>query len=41
VQPLLETPPRTEMYEPRTWGPISSHDLAQRHGGWREPQAQS
>jgi glucose-6-phosphate 1-dehydrogenase len=41
VQPLLDTPPRVEMYEPRTWGPISSHDLAARHGGWREPQAQS
>jgi glucose-6-phosphate 1-dehydrogenase len=41
VQPLLDTPPRAEMYEPRTWGPIASHDLAARHGGWREPQAPS
>jgi len=39
VQPLLDTPPRVEMYQPRTWGPIASHDLAARHGGWREPQA--
>jgi glucose-6-phosphate 1-dehydrogenase len=38
VQPLLDLPPRVETYEPRTWGPISSHDLAARHGGWREPQ---
>lgn len=38
VQPLLDHPPRVEIYEPRTWGPISSHDLAARHGGWREPQ---
>jgi glucose-6-phosphate 1-dehydrogenase len=38
VQPLLDTPPRVEMYQPRTWGPIASHDLAARHGGWREPQ---
>ncbi len=39
VQPLLDTPPRVEIYEPQTWGPITSHDLAARHGGWREPQA--
>ncbi|MGH3136430.1 MAG: glucose-6-phosphate dehydrogenase [Gaiellaceae bacterium] len=41
VQPLLDSPPRVEMYEPRTWGPISAHDLAARHGGWRQPQAPS
>ncbi|HET9461254.1 MAG TPA: glucose-6-phosphate dehydrogenase [Gaiellaceae bacterium] len=39
VQPLLDAPPRVETYEPKTWGPISSHDLAARHGGWREPQS--
>ena len=38
VQPLLDSPPRVEPYEPRTWGPASSHALAARHGGWREPQ---
>ena len=37
VQPLLDSPPRIELYEPRTWGPMSSHDLAARHGGWRVP----
>jgi glucose-6-phosphate 1-dehydrogenase len=37
VQPLLESPPPVEPYEPRTWGPASSHALAARHGGWREP----
>lgn len=37
VQPLLDSPPRIESYEPRTWGPMSSHDLAARHGGWRVP----
>jgi len=41
VQPLLDAPPRIEMYQPGTWGPISSHDLAARHGGWRDPQAPS
>ena len=37
VQPLLESPPPVEPYEPRTWGPASAHALAARHGGWREP----
>ncbi len=38
VQPLLDDPPPIERYEPRTWGPTSSHALAAAHGGWREPQ---
>ena len=38
VQPLLDAPPPIERYEPRTWGPTSSHALAAAHGGWREPQ---
>ncbi len=37
VQPLLDDPPPIERYEPRTWGPTSSHALAAAHGGWREP----
>jgi glucose-6-phosphate 1-dehydrogenase len=37
VQPLLDAPPPVERYEPRTWGPTSSHALAAQHGGWREP----
>ncbi|MGH3066649.1 MAG: glucose-6-phosphate dehydrogenase [Gaiellaceae bacterium] len=41
VQPLLDAPPRVELYEPKTWGPAASHDLAARHGGWREPQSPS
>jgi glucose-6-phosphate 1-dehydrogenase len=41
VQPLLDAPPRIEMYQPGTWGPSASHDLAARHGGWRDPQAPS
>jgi glucose-6-phosphate 1-dehydrogenase len=39
VQPLLDDPPPIERYEPRTWGPTSSHALAAAHGGWREPSA--
>jgi glucose-6-phosphate 1-dehydrogenase len=38
VQPLLDAPPPVERYQPRTWGPTSSHALAAPHGGWREPQ---
>ncbi|HEU5264371.1 MAG TPA: glucose-6-phosphate dehydrogenase [Gaiellaceae bacterium] len=41
VQPLLDTPPRIEMYQPGTWGPVAAHDLVARHGGWRDPQAPS
>jgi glucose-6-phosphate 1-dehydrogenase len=41
VQPLLDAPPRIEMYQPDTWGPVAAHDLAARHGGWRDPQAPS
>jgi glucose-6-phosphate 1-dehydrogenase len=37
VQPLLDAPPPVERYEPRTWGPTSSHALAAQFGGWREP----
>jgi glucose-6-phosphate 1-dehydrogenase len=37
VQPLLDDPPPVERYEPRTWGPTSSHALAATHGGWRDP----
>ena len=38
VQPLLDAPPAVERYQPRTWGPTSSHALAASYGGWREPQ---
>jgi glucose-6-phosphate 1-dehydrogenase len=38
VQPLLDAPPAVERYQPRTWGPTSSHALAAPYGGWREPQ---
>jgi glucose-6-phosphate 1-dehydrogenase len=37
VQPLLDDSPPLERYEPRTWGPTSSHALAAAYGGWREP----
>jgi glucose-6-phosphate 1-dehydrogenase len=37
VQPLLDSPPPLELYEPGTWGPPSAEALAAPHGGWRAP----
>jgi glucose-6-phosphate 1-dehydrogenase len=37
VQPLLDSPPSVEVYEPGTWGPASADDLVRDHGGWRSP----
>ena len=37
VQPLLDSPPPLEPYEPGTWGPPSAEKLAADHGGWRDP----
>jgi glucose-6-phosphate 1-dehydrogenase len=39
VQPLLDSPPPLETYEPGTWGPESAVGLAAGHGGWRDPDA--
>ena len=37
VQPLIDSPPPVEEYEPGTWGPASSDELVRDHGGWRSP----
>jgi glucose-6-phosphate 1-dehydrogenase len=37
VQPLLDSPPRVEVYEPGTWGPPSADELTRDYGGWRSP----
>jgi glucose-6-phosphate 1-dehydrogenase len=37
VQPLLDSPPPLELYEPGAWGPQSAEALAVAHGGWRAP----
>ena len=37
VQPLLDSPPPVEEYEPGTWGPEAAEHLPADHGGWREP----
>jgi glucose-6-phosphate 1-dehydrogenase len=41
VQPLLDSPPAVEPYEPGTWGPSSADALAADHGGWRDPREQT
>jgi glucose-6-phosphate 1-dehydrogenase len=37
VQPLIDSPPPVEVYEPGTWGPASADELTRNHGGWRSP----
>jgi len=37
VQPLLDSPPPLELYQPGTWGPSSAEAIAAPHGGWRVP----
>jgi glucose-6-phosphate 1-dehydrogenase len=37
VQPLIESPPPVEVYEPGTWGPASANELTGDFGGWRDP----
>jgi glucose-6-phosphate 1-dehydrogenase len=37
VQPLLDSPPPVQIYEPGTWGPAASDELTARYGGWHLP----
>ena len=37
VQPLLDSPPPVEVYEPGSWGPAAADDLVADYGGWRSP----
>jgi glucose-6-phosphate 1-dehydrogenase len=37
VQPLLDSPPPLNAYQPGTWGPAASDQLVADYGGWREP----
>ena len=41
VQPLLESPPPVEIYEPGSWGPTGSNALLAGGPGWREPWTDS
>ena len=38
VQPLLDSPPPVERYQPRDVGAGRLASLAAAYGGWREPQ---
>src|SRR6202161_2016831 len=37
VQPLLDTPPPIESYQPGSWGPPGADKLLTGHPAWREP----
>jgi len=37
VQPLIDSPPPVEVYEPGPWGPASAAELTRDYGGWRDP----
>jgi glucose-6-phosphate 1-dehydrogenase len=37
MQPLLDTPPPVESYQPGTWGPSGAARLTDGFGGWRAP----
>ena len=37
MQPLLDSPPKVQTYEPNTWGPPAAEKIAAGFGGWRGP----
>jgi glucose-6-phosphate 1-dehydrogenase len=37
VQPLLDTPPELETYEPGSWGPARATSMTSHWGGWHQP----
>jgi glucose-6-phosphate 1-dehydrogenase len=37
VQPLLDSPPPVQPYQPGSWGPDSAAKLCAGHSGWRQP----
>jgi glucose-6-phosphate 1-dehydrogenase len=37
VQPLLDSPPPVQAYEPGSWGPPEAEKLLSGHPGWRKP----
>ena len=37
MQPLLDSPPPVQTYEPGSWGPDACHTLVAGHGGWHAP----
>jgi glucose-6-phosphate 1-dehydrogenase len=41
VQPLLDAPPKAEVYQPGSWGPVSADKLLAGHPSWRDPWLRS
>jgi len=37
MQPLLDAPPRVELYQPGSWGPASAEKLVAGYPSWRDP----
>jgi glucose-6-phosphate 1-dehydrogenase len=37
MQPLLDSPPPVQPYNPGTWGPAAADDLVAEQGGWKGP----
>ncbi|MGH3028747.1 MAG: glucose-6-phosphate dehydrogenase [Gaiellaceae bacterium] len=37
MQPLLDSPPPVDVYEPGSWGPDAADKLVAGHGRWRDP----
>jgi glucose-6-phosphate 1-dehydrogenase len=41
VEPVLQSPPQSELYRRGTWGPVAADALAAPIGGWVEPLAEA
>ncbi|HKE71776.1 MAG TPA: glucose-6-phosphate dehydrogenase [Nocardioidaceae bacterium] len=37
MQPLLDSPPPVQPYQPGSWGPTAVDDLTAEYGGWQQP----
>ena len=37
MQPLLDSAPPVQTYEPGSWGPEAADSLVADHGGWHDP----
>ena len=40
LDPVLENPPKSLVYQPGTWGPVEADALTAEHGGWSNPVPQ-
>jgi glucose-6-phosphate 1-dehydrogenase len=37
VQPLLDSPPPVNLYEPGSWGPAEANRIVAGYSGWHDP----